>query len=82
MLNGHSATVLVALAVTESSPSQIKVGKVISVPPPANELIPPASECDHEGDQALRKSEGVEVSQRGHRGNLTLAQDPAVPQQL
>src|SRR5579864_6919791 len=36
------ATVLVALAVTESSPSQIRVGKETSVPPPATELIAPA----------------------------------------
>src|SRR6202790_4063251 len=36
------ATVLVALAVTELSPSQMSVGNVMSVPPPATELITPA----------------------------------------
>ena len=39
---GQIATVLVALAVTESSPSQINVGNDTSVPPPATELIAPA----------------------------------------
>jgi len=34
--------VLVAFAVTESSPSQIKAGKETRVPPPATELIAPA----------------------------------------
>src|SRR5271157_3833729 len=36
------ATVLVALAVTESRPSQINAGKETSVPPPATELMAPA----------------------------------------
>jgi hypothetical protein len=36
------ATVLVALAVTESRPSQTRVGKETSVPPPATELMAPA----------------------------------------
>jgi len=35
--------VLVALAVTELRPSQIRVGKVMSVPPKATELIRPAA---------------------------------------
>jgi hypothetical protein len=35
------ATVLVALAVMDGSPSHTSVGKEISVPPPATELIPP-----------------------------------------
>ena len=39
---GQIATVLVALAVIDGSPSQISAGKEISVPPPATELIPPA----------------------------------------
>src|SRR5689334_2775019 len=39
---GQIATVLVALAVIEGSPSQTSAGKEISVPPPATELIPPA----------------------------------------
>ncbi len=37
------ATVLVMLATTGSSPSHTRVGKVISVPPPATEFIAPAS---------------------------------------
>ena len=36
------ATVLVAFAVTELSPSQMSAGKEISVPPPAIELMAPA----------------------------------------
>ena len=39
---GQIATVLVAFAVIDGSPSQTSVGKEISVPPPATELIPPA----------------------------------------
>src|SRR2546430_4043391 len=39
---GQIATVLVALAVIDGSPSQTSAGKEISVPPPATELIPPA----------------------------------------
>jgi hypothetical protein len=35
--------VLVALAVTELSPSQMRAGKETSVPPPATELIDPAA---------------------------------------
>src|SRR5579871_5533348 len=40
---GQTATVFVAFAITGFSPSQIKVGNVISVPPPATELISPAT---------------------------------------
>ena len=36
---GHSATVLVALAASGGTPSQTIAGKVMSVPPPATELI-------------------------------------------
>ena len=39
---GQIATVLVALAVIDGSPSQTSAGKEINVPPPATELIPPA----------------------------------------
>src|ERR1017187_9544649 len=39
---GQMATVEVALAVTESRPSQISVGNDTSVPPPATELMDPA----------------------------------------
>jgi hypothetical protein len=39
---GQIATVLVALAVIDGSPSQTSAGKESSVPPPATELTPPA----------------------------------------
>ena len=39
---GQIATVLVALAVIDGSPSQTSAGKEINVPPPATELTPPA----------------------------------------
>jgi hypothetical protein len=39
---GQIATVLVAFAVIEGSPSQMSVGNETSVPPPATELIAPA----------------------------------------
>ena len=40
------AMVLVVLAVTDGSPSQIKVGKVTRVPPPAMEFIAPARKAE------------------------------------
>lgn len=43
---GQIATVLVALALIEGRPSQIKVGNVTSVPPPATELIAPAANAE------------------------------------
>src|SRR5437016_5400655 len=42
---GQSATVLVAFAILGSRPSQISTGKVIRVPPPAIELIAPATKA-------------------------------------
>jgi hypothetical protein len=39
------ATVLVALALMEGRPIQIKVGNVTSVPPPATELTDPAAKA-------------------------------------
>src|SRR5581483_6179813 len=39
---GQMATVLVALAVTEFSPSQMSAGNEINVPPPATEFTAPA----------------------------------------
>src|SRR5690348_8790353 len=39
---GQIATVLVALAILESRPSQMSAGKETRVPPPATELITPA----------------------------------------
>ncbi len=46
---GQMATVLVAFALMEGSPSQINVGKVSSVPPPATELMAPGNERRAEG---------------------------------
>ena len=43
---GQIATVLVALAVTDGRPIQISTGKVMSVPPPATELMAPATNAD------------------------------------
>jgi hypothetical protein len=40
------ATVLVAFAATEFRPSQINVGKDTKVPPPATELIAPATKAE------------------------------------
>ena len=40
---GHSATVLVALAVSAGTPSPTSAGKVSSVPPPAMAFTPPPS---------------------------------------
>jgi hypothetical protein len=42
---GQSATVLVAFATFGSSPSQSRIGKVMSVPPPAIEFIAPATKA-------------------------------------
>ena len=55
---GQMATVLVAFAVTEFSPSQINAGKEISVPPPATELIAPARNAAVKATAACAKSKG------------------------
>ena len=49
------ATVLVALAVTEFNPSQIRVGKESRVPPPATELIAPARKADPKAADAVKR---------------------------
>src|ERR1700731_4083576 len=56
---GQIATVLVALAVTEDRPSQISVGKVTSVPPPATELIAPARNAAPNAGAACEKSRAM-----------------------
>ena len=56
---GQMATVLVALAVTEGKPSQIRVGKETSVPPPATELIAPARKAEPKANAPCGKSKGV-----------------------
>jgi len=50
---GQMATVLVALAATESSPSQIRVGNDTSVPPPATELMAPATKGRRKGRSGM-----------------------------
>ena len=46
MVPGQIATVLVALAETEFSPSQMSAGKETRVPPPATELMAPARKAE------------------------------------
>src|SRR5689334_1857158 len=53
---GQMATVLVAFAATELRPSQISVGKVTSVPPPATELMTPARKAAPNAAAAWRGS--------------------------
>src|SRR5258707_9336550 len=56
---GQMATVLVALAVREGKPSQMRVGKETSVPPPATELIAPARKAEPKATVPCGKSRGV-----------------------
>jgi hypothetical protein len=56
---GQMATVLVALAATDGSPSQISVGNETSVPPPATELIAPARNAAANATTAWGKSSAV-----------------------
>jgi hypothetical protein len=42
---GHIARVLVAFALIEGIPSQTSVGNETNVPPPATELMAPATEA-------------------------------------
>ena len=66
---GQMATVLVALAITDGSPSQIREGNVTSVPPPATELMAPAmnaapnatAECDNVGMVMRMQTEGYHL---------------------
>jgi hypothetical protein len=53
---GQMATVLVAFADTEFSPSQINVGNVTSVPPPATELIAPAAKAEVKAEAPCKRS--------------------------
>ena len=50
------ATVLVALAITDGSPSQISAGNESSVPPPATELMAPARKAAPKATAAWGKS--------------------------
>ena len=56
---GQMAAVLVAFAVTESSPSQIRAGKETSVPPPATELTAPAKNAAPKATAACVRSKYV-----------------------
>ena len=48
------ATVLVAFALMEGRPSQMSVGKVNSVPPPATELMAPATKAEPNATNACQ----------------------------
>ena len=56
---GQMATVLVAFAVTDGNPSQIRVGNETSVPPPAIELITPAKTAAPNATAACGRSKLV-----------------------
>ena len=62
---GQMATVLVALAATDGSPSQISVGKETKVPPPATELIAPARKAAPKATAPCGKSR-AEVNIKGY----------------
>src|ERR1700761_2111274 len=51
---GQMATVLVAFALMEGRPSQINVGKVSNVPPPATELMAPATNAEPNATNACQ----------------------------
>src|ERR1035441_2059972 len=73
---GQMATVLVALAVTEFKPSQIRVGKEIRVPPPATELMAPAAKAAAKATAAWsRLNEDIEgqKTRRLRRARVKLA---------
>src|SRR5436853_6911371 len=70
---GQIAPVLVALAVTESSPIQISVGKVSSVPPPATELIAPATNAEPKAAMAWERSRSGIRLKAGRRDPEALA---------
>src|SRR5215471_9352401 len=62
---GQIATVLVALAVIGGNPSQTSVGKEISVPPPATELIPPARKAAVAAIRTRKNSVDVMLNELG-----------------
>src|SRR5580704_12981415 len=67
---GQMATVLVAFALMEGSPSQISVGNVSSVPPPARELMAPATKADPNATDACQEFMEVRSSRNAIRGNM------------
>src|ERR1700688_1221071 len=67
---GQIATVLVALALIEGSPSQIKVGNVSSVPPPATELMVPAMKAEPKATSARQGLREAGSPRNAIRGNM------------
>ena len=66
---GQMATVLVALAWTELSPSQISAGKDTRVPPPATELIMPAMKAAVNATAVWVRLNGMDFSGAGYKPN-------------
>ena len=58
---GQMATVLVAFALMDGSPNQISVGNVSSVPPPATELMAPATKAEPNATTACHQPSDVEM---------------------
>jgi hypothetical protein len=69
---GQIATVLVAFAVTEFSPSQINAGKEISVPPPATELTAPAKKAAPKPTAACVRSKQLILTRVRHPRHLAV----------
>ena len=69
---GQMATVLVAFAVTEFSPSQISAGKEIRVPPPATELMAPARNAAPKATAACVRSKYVILTCSRHPQHLAV----------
>src|SRR5665213_187254 len=81
MLKGHRATVLVALAVTESRPSQMSVGNVASVPPAASALITPAARATAKATDACHKVNATWTDgMAGDHGNIPTAGNLFLPE--
>ncbi len=78
---GQMATVLVALALMDGSPSQISVGNVSRVPPPATELIAPAIKAEPNATSACQGPMGARDAIRKNmrqKFSLTSAEAHAV----
>src|SRR3984957_8585127 len=69
---GQMATVLVAFALMEGSPSQIRVGNVSSVPPPATELMAPATKAAPNATKACQESTLRNVIRENMRQKFSL----------
>src|ERR1700734_509984 len=78
---GQMATVLVALALMDGSPSQISVGNVSNVPPPATELMAPATKAEPNATSACKgpmEARGVIKNNMRQKFSLTSAEAHAV----